>query len=196
MLSVFQRAAVRAGINPRYSKGFNPRPKISLPLPRPVGVESDDELLIMALDDNPPPETVVSDSLAAQLPQGCELQSANIVREKPSFQPSSAVYIFTVKQKYMDENLKNRINNVLNSESLVIERSINTKHEAKKIDVRDFLISIITEQNCIIVKCKISPEGSVRIQEIMQLLELDMEMLACPIKRTNVQWQDIWQEKC
>ena len=44
-LSLFQRACVRAGIDLCYSQGFNPRPKLSLPLPRPVGVESDDELL-------------------------------------------------------------------------------------------------------------------------------------------------------
>ncbi|MBW7991664.1 MAG: DUF2344 domain-containing protein, partial [Planctomycetes bacterium] len=37
-LSVFQRACVRAGIEIRYSQGFNPRPRLSLPLPRPVGV--------------------------------------------------------------------------------------------------------------------------------------------------------------
>ena len=105
----------------------------------------------------------------------------------------------------MKENLKNKINSLLASESLIIYRPIDNKGRsdkgwekthlseasAKKIDARDFLISIMTDQNCIIVKCKISSAGSIRIPEIMQLLDLDTKMLACPIKRTNVQWQDI-----
>ena len=227
MLSVFQRAFIRANIPTRYSEGFNPRPKISLPLPRPVGVESDDELLVISVnhdsalvcrtdeDSSRSMNNLYSmqylQNLSAQLPSGCELKSVDIVREKPSFQPCCATYIFTVWPKYMNENLKNRINTILLSESLIAERPIDTKgrprrgwedtkshpgetsagNMAKKIEVRGFLISIMTEQNCIIVKCKISSAGSIRIQEIMHLLELDTEMLACPIKRTNVQWQGI-----
>lgn len=219
MLSLFQRASIRAGINPQYSHGFNPRPKISLPLPRPVGVESDDELLMIAVcvesELNDPYETyeiLFLKNLSSQLPDGCELQSINIVREKPSFQPCCASYIFTLHQEYLNEKLENRINSILSSKSLVVSRSIDnkgrprngpaaTEHEpggsvAKKIDLRDFLISIITEHNSIIVKYKISSAGTIRIQEIMQLLELETEMFAHPIKRTNVQWQGIWQEKC
>jgi hypothetical protein len=50
---VFQRACARAGIPVKYSAGFNPHPKLSLPLPRSVGVESDDELLVVRLSDEP-----------------------------------------------------------------------------------------------------------------------------------------------
>ena len=46
-LMVFRRACIRAGIKIQYSQGFNPRPRLSLPLPRPVGVASDDELLCL-----------------------------------------------------------------------------------------------------------------------------------------------------
>ena len=48
-LSMFQRAVIRADINPQYSQGFNPRPRISLPLPRPLGIESDDEVMVMPI---------------------------------------------------------------------------------------------------------------------------------------------------
>ena len=52
-MSVFQRACVRAGIPVRHSEGFNPRPRMSLPLPRSVGVESDDELLVLVVSPAP-----------------------------------------------------------------------------------------------------------------------------------------------
>ena len=46
-IRLFERACVRAGIKLVYSQGFNPHPKLSLPLPRTVGVESDDDLLYL-----------------------------------------------------------------------------------------------------------------------------------------------------
>jgi uncharacterized protein (DUF2344 family) len=203
-LSLFHRAVIRAGINPHYSQGFNPRPKISLPLPRPVGIESDDEVLVMPVnidsesvyeftgyaDDNQN-KAYANDclqKLSAELPEGCKLHKLEMVREKPHFQSCYTSYVFSIQQEEMSENVQKRINSLLDNESLVIERSIKKKNTSKKIDVRDFLISIIVEEDSIIVRCEINTKGSIRVQEVMELLELDTEMLVCPIKRTNVQW--------
>jgi hypothetical protein len=38
------------------------------------------------------------------------------------------------------------------------------------------------------VECRISPAGSIRVDEIVGLLELDEGKLAGPIRRTDVQW--------
>lgn len=48
---VFERGCARARVPVKYTQGFNPHAKLSLPLPRPVGVASDDELLILRLFD-------------------------------------------------------------------------------------------------------------------------------------------------
>ena len=217
MLNVFQRASVRAGINLRYSQGFNPRPKISLPLPRPVGIESDEEILVLPTIIHP---SEIPDSrqdnfmhsfkaLSAQLPQGCELLSMYIVRKKPSFQSCSAAYEFTIRSQYFNKKLKNMINRLTASESLIVKRPIDIKGKIdrkrpvikkfpdqetgrsriKEIDVKEFITSVETKENCIIVVTKITPKGTVRIQEIMELLELYTEKLAYPIKRTNMQWE-------
>ena len=42
---VFQRALARAALPVAYSEGFNPHPRLSLPLPRAVGVASEAELM-------------------------------------------------------------------------------------------------------------------------------------------------------
>ena len=228
MLNVFHRACIRAELNLQYSQGFNPRPKISLPLPRPVGIESDDELIVIPCIDSSE-QSFLEDSddnqlalqslqaLSVQLPDSCKLISAQIVLKKTPFQPCEASYIFTIDEKYFDKNLQNKIDVLLNNESLFIERPIGNKGKAreryakkseqnqsrenistgnlkskftKKIDIRSFLISIVIKQNCIIIKYRISPEGSIRINEIMDLLDLNIEYLACPIKRTNVKWQE------
>jgi hypothetical protein len=39
------------------------------------------------------------------------------------------------------------------------------------------------------VECEISLAGSVRVEEILELLGLDVEKLGRPIERTDVQWR-------
>ena len=206
MLRVFQRACVRAGLKIQYSQGFNPRPRLSLPLPRPVGIASDDELLCLRVSRAPclvpraPSEPQATDyelrikaGLSAQLPEGCELLSVNIAEANTSFQPCLAAYVLAVRKEYLNEELKATIKRLLASESLSLERQIDSKKSRiKNIDVRRFLKSIELDGNSIIVECKISSAGSIRVEEILKLLQLDdVEKLALPIRRTNVQWQKV-----
>jgi radical SAM-linked protein len=196
MLRVFQRACVRAGISVHYSQGFNPRPKISLPLPRPVGIESDDELLCLRVVAETDElrvknyESQINAELSTQLPEGCELISINTAHAGRSFQPCSATYVFALLPEYLNEGLRARIEFLLASESLKVQRQIEKKNSRlKNVDVRKFLKSIKLDNRGIIVECNISSAGSIRIEEILRLLELDEIKLASPVRRTNVQWQ-------
>jgi len=213
-LKLFQRACVRAGVVMRYSQGFNPRPKLSLPLPRSVGVDSDDELLLVHLE---PPAALLDCSnlklkLSAQVPQGFEIVTLDVAEGRTSFQPSLVTYIFTLAPAYPGDKLRNRIKRILQSETLPLCRSRVRRPIRKSgadsvysvtrtVDVRRFLQSInVDDSACrnrtarqdigfrVIVVCKVAPAGSIRVDEIMKLLELDYDNLAEPIKRTDVKW--------
>ena len=195
-LNFFQRACVRAGINIQYSQGFNPRPRMSLPLPRPVGVESDDELFCLRVAVDPDElrvksyESRIKDELSAQLPEGCELLSVSVARAGRSFQPSSATYVLAVKAEYLNDELKATITDLLESENLNIQRRTGAEHsKIKNLDVRVFLKSIKLEGRSIMVECNISSAGSIRVDEILRLLELDEGKFESHVRRTNVQWQ-------
>ena len=211
-VKVFQRACVRAGIKIQYSQGFNPRPKLSLPLPRSVGIEVDDDLLCLQVNRNRGPvprdaneprvtghESRIKARLSSQLPQGCELLSVSVAKANASFRPSLATYVLVVKQEYLDEDLKTTIKRLLASESLNLQRRIDIKNskfktknsELKNVDVRPFLKSIKLDNRNIAVECKISSAGSIRVDEILKLLELDVEKLEAAVRRTNVQWQKV-----
>jgi radical SAM-linked protein len=200
MLKVFQRACVRAGIKIQYSQGFNPRPKLSLPLPRSVGVETDEDLLCLRVARDPNESRVanhesrIKAELSEQLPNSlsivdCRLSIVN--GKSPIPKPCQATYVITVRQEYINDELKARIRRLLASESLNLQRRIDTKNSKfKNVDVRPFLKSIEFDNNRgIVVECKISSAGTIRVEEILKLLELDVEKLAMPIRRTNVQWQ-------
>ncbi len=189
---MLQRACIRAGVRIRHSQGFNPHPKMSLPLPRSVGVEADEELLCLQLDDSATPFNAeqLKASLSAQLPKGIELLSVVTSEKKISQQANSATYILPIKQDMANTVTKNRIDTLLANKELNIQRRTDEAGHTRVVDVRPFLGDINMDSQAISVECKISPGGSIRVDEILKLLELNIEELTAPIKRTNVRWQD------
>jgi radical SAM-linked protein len=194
-MKVFQRACARAGLDVAHTEGFNPRPRLSLPLPRSVGVESDEELLafVVRSDDGEDAavdvEGRVQRRLSEQLPQGCEILSCTAVRGGRTPLPRSAAYVLAVRPEYLDEQLRNRIKDLLAGETLVLRRQVDEKASRfKDVDVRSFLKSIELKDGCVSVECEISSGGSIRVEEILNILSLDIAKLARPIKRTSVQW--------
>ncbi len=195
-VKLFQRACVRAGIDMRYSGGFNPRPKLSLPLPRTVAVASEDDLLCLQVNRDPHGrgvadyESRIKDRLSGQLPTECELLSVETAEANTSYQPDSATYIFSVPPEYINEKLKVVIERLLESENLNLQRRVDAKQSKfKNVDVRPFLKSIEMADKAIVVECKISSAGTVRVDEILKLLELGPDELIAPIRRTNVKWK-------
>jgi len=197
---VFQRACVRSGIEIQYTEGFNPRPKLSLGLPRTVGVESEDDLVQLKVHSKQRTENQSAAStlpldcdqlkkkLSEQLPQGCQLLTVSLPKDKAPLQPTSATYILPVRREHINEKLKAAIKRLLASESLSLQRWRDEK-KSKIVDVRGFLKSIRVSEEAVIVECKVSSAGSIRVDEILKLLELDAEKLAGPIRRTAVEWQ-------
>lgn len=207
MVRVFQRACVRAGIKVLYSEGFNPRLKLSLPLPRSVGIEVDDDLLCFRIEISTGAQeyksyglltestsdlcTLVKTRLSEQLPDGFELLTVRTAKAKASIQPCLAAYLLAVRAEYLNEKLKSRIKCLLASENLNLQRRMGPENSKfKNVDVRPFLKSIELDDTGITVECKISLAGSIRLDEILELLELDYGMLSAPIRRTRVQWQE------
>jgi radical SAM-linked protein len=201
MLRLFQRAFARAGIPLSHSHGFNPRPKLSLPLPRSVGVESDDELLRIKIDlanvsrDRPYCSRselnaqMLMNDLGEHLPPGCELISAALAESSAPPQPRSAVYVLAVKPQLVGSNLEARIQSVCESESLPLERRAKGRGgRIKTVDVREFLKSLELRGQEVVVECKICSGRSIRVEEILNLLNLDPASLAAPVRRKSVQW--------
>lgn len=179
-----------------YGEGFNPHPKMSLPLPRSVGIEVDDDLLCFRTETSTGVResdlcTSIKTILSEQLPDGVELLAVRTAKAKTPIQPCQAVYLLTVRKEYLDGKLKSRIKYLLASENLNLRRQMRPETARfKNVDVRPYLKSIELDDTDITVECKISLAGSIRLDEILGLLELDYGMLSAPIRRTRVQWQE------
>ncbi len=183
--SLFQRAFRRAEIKVQYSRGFNPHPRMSLPLPRTVGVESAEDLLVVRVEGDLASfniEQFIS-RLSLQLPEGCQVVSVSVSATKISPQPDSVTYILKLAEA-VDSQLKCRIKCLLESETLVFTRQ-KAKGQKRTVDVRRFIKTIKTEEDNVIAECKITPSGSIRVNEILEMLELDAEKLQTPVRRVN-----------
>lgn len=190
MMSVFQRAFVRAGVDLEYSRGFNPHPILSLPLPRSVGVESEEELLCVRVKG----AAAGFDSdgfkgrFSSELPLGCDFISVEILERKVTFQAVQARYVFAAGQPADVSELKKRAERLLGMERIEVDRRIDARGNVRTLDVRGYLKTIEIDDRVISVECEISPAGTIRVDEILRLLELDAEKLASPIRRKNIQW--------
>ncbi len=212
-LRLFPRACVRAGIEVAYTQGYNPRPRLSLPLPRSVAVASDDELLCLWLRCRQQKDTAQSGTapeqsckppfnteefkaaLSAQLPKGFQLLTIDVAEAKPAIGPVEAAYNFVVQPEYLDDRLKARIERLMAADSLDLERRIDARGNIRNVDVRGFLKSVVLNDRGVTVECKITSAGSIRVNEILELLELDAGKLAEPVRRINVKWQQARSQK-
>lgn len=183
---MLQRACTRAGLDMIYSEGFNPRPKISLPLPRTVGVESEDDLLLLRLKNSPEnPGAAISE----QLPEGCTVSGFSYLSHTKTPQPVSTVYHIPVKEGRLG-GLDEKISEILNKESITVHRP-HKKGKSKKKEIRGFIHSIGLEGNKLAAKCRITNRGSIRVDELMDLLEIKTEHLAGEIVRTRTEWKNL-----
>jgi len=192
-LAMFHRVFVRAGVNLCYSQGFNPHPAISLPLPRSVGMRSEDELLYALLaDDCTVQRRRLNESIGSELPTGCEILQIDIIQQKVRFNATSAVYEFPLSSLCEDKPFKaniERLQKSLASDApLIVSRRGSPKKSWRQIDIRSYIDSVECKSNMLFVRCNITPTGSVRVDEILQLLEIEPSGLCGPINRKSVQW--------
>ena len=71
-MRLWERASARAGLDLKFTRGFNPRPRLSFPLARPVGVAGRRELLTLEFA-RPTEPASWAEGLARQLPPGWSL---------------------------------------------------------------------------------------------------------------------------
>lgn len=196
-MRVLQRSCVRAGFCLVYGQGFNPHPKLSLLLPRPVGVEADRDCFCVQISTKGQPfeAGVFKDELTRRLPAGLEPLSVEATQSGKSLVPVSASYVFPIEKSILNSDLRSRalteaIKTVIESKSLVLQRRFNEKGTVcREIDVRPFIEMIEQAETGVAVVYRIANTGTVRIGEIMGLLGINNEDLAGPIRRTGVQWQ-------
>ncbi|RKX95171.1 MAG: TIGR03960 family B12-binding radical SAM protein [Spirochaetes bacterium] len=88
LINLFIKVGRRAKLPFSYTEGFNPKPRIVIPFPLPLGVESEYELMEIKLDNSMSPEKITN-RLNKILPEDLSILDAKILHENKSIASKS-----------------------------------------------------------------------------------------------------------
>lgn len=186
-LRLFRRALARAGLPVKFSQGFNPHPRITLPLPRPVGVATEADLLVVEFNASVSAEQSRI-ALAGQLPSGIELTDARLLPPGPLPQPALAIYRVPLDELSPSE-VSRRAAEIEQSSSLVVLRRVDSENATRSIDVRPYVARIVVAEDHVEMALRVTGGGTARPAEIAGLLGFDPDTVLHRVRRVEVQWQ-------
>ncbi|NLX06933.1 MAG: DUF2344 domain-containing protein [Phycisphaerae bacterium] len=188
LMDCFSRALVRSGSPVAFSKGFNPRPKVSLPLPRSVGMACETDLVRMELEGEADPEAL-QDRLAGALPEGMTLRRVWITASKTFPQVEAVEWEIDVTG-LATEALEARCREVMAAERWPIERKSPKMDRPAPLDLRRFVLDLRLEDGRLRARLAVGPEGSLRPGELAEALGLDAALGTSRITRTAIEWKN------
>jgi len=186
-MRVIARAIVRSGIEPVYSEGFNPHLKLSLPLPRNVGLPGEDELFCVKIKASE--NLSFKELIAQQLPRGFELVSVDVIDKPVSYQPVEVEYFIKLNLAEKQEQIQKINEQIQVGSEILIERTINREGDVKIVNVGKYLKPFEFAENGICVFCRVLPTGTIRPDEILRLLNMDSNEVSSSIIRKKVTWE-------
>ena len=191
-LKMFQRGLVRASVPLAFSMGFNPHPRLSIPFPRSVGAQSQQDRLCAVIESSE--ESCERDEILqiqSQLPEGCTILDVQKLEGKCIFYPQGVRYTFHMGSPFdvqFREHLVHCQQQVQEKREINIQRYWAKKKRYKTFDMSPCLKELSFTDNQINAVCVVSESGSVRVDELMQWLNITLEELAQPVNRTEICW--------
>lgn len=123
-----ERLLSRAKLPVAFSQGFNPRPVLSLAVPRPVGIATRDDRVVLKAHAPFDPENML-EVLNRHAPEGMAFNSVREIDEKPT--PQQVAY----RAKLPREDARRaaqRINELQNQDTWPVERLVKSRRRGRK----------------------------------------------------------------
>ncbi len=183
MMRLFERVLRRARLPVAMSKGFNPRPRMSLPAALGVGVKGCNEVLDFEFSRWVAPEDVKR-RLAAQLPDGIFIKSLQNPASKPDRRAKHLSYRVPLLEGHpvTDE----RIQALLARREFTVERR--RKEKVKTVNIRPFIRRIRLRGDELHLLLDVTQAGTARPDEVARALGLraGVHYLESMTERTHV----------
>ena len=175
VMRLMERAAARAGLQVSLSQGFNPRPRLSLPLPRPVGVASRCELMVLQLEGQPEPDDLAR-RLGTELPPGMTVRAAWPLPAGEPLQVLSASYELDLREAEAPQ-IRQRLDQLRRMPRWEVTRQPAARGRGKRprprvLDVKGRVDRLECDGQRLSITLRHSPTGSVRCREVLALVGL------------------------
>jgi radical SAM-linked protein len=182
----FERAIARAGLPVKFSEGFNPRPRISLPLPRPVGIASQADVLVIELSE-PLDVTAVVSRLSAQVPRDLRLQEAWVLEGPGNLHPRTALYELPLPAELMP-GVREKISELTARSEWLVSRTAQRDKRDGQIDLRPFLFDAQVGPDHVSWTVSVMNSGSIRPAEFIAGVGLEPGDWQHRVIRRSVEW--------
>ena len=186
MLRLFERALARASLPVRYSEGFNPHPRLSIPLPRPTGIASEAEVIVIEYEGAIDGDGALA-RLQSQMPQNLELASGRRLASDERLRPALVRYRLDPGEQ-RGADLESRIEHLRSTAIASVTRSDPKTGKTRSFDARAYLSDVRLVGEAVEFTLRVTPEGGVKPAEIAGLLGFQPETIYHRIRRLEVQW--------
>ncbi len=176
LATIVKRAVKRAGLNVKYSQGFNPAMRLSFETALPLGMESEEELLFIYLEKNLKTEQIIN-MLNITLPQGLLITGCKHFNKFEKKKSNASLY----RIKFLKACLKKeRVDSFLDLSEFIVE-DLSKKGKIRKTDLRKAVekISFIDLQNIEMVIKKYNERVIRPAQILKKYFELDDNIINC-----------------
>lgn len=169
LMRCLERMLRRASLPVAHSQGFNPRPKATFALAMALGIEGCNEVLDLDLTEPMDPAEVL-DRLRAEGPPGFDFLAAEAVGPGRAARVASALYRMAIPEDRRDE-ARAAVADLLSRGACPYTR--HRPDRTVEIDLRPFVLeAALAEGGDLVLRMKISPEGSARPEEVLDALGL------------------------
>ncbi len=183
LMRLFERALRRADLPVAMSEGYNPRPRISLPMALSVGLSGLNEVADVGLAQWMRPDEVRR-RLAPQFPDGLSIRSVELTAPHPDRQPRELAYRVPLLPGHRPD--QERIDALLARKEVTVERP--RKDSVKQVEIRQFIAALRLEEGALLMLLRYTDAGTARPEEVMEALGFreGADYALAQIERTHV----------
>lgn len=186
-LRLFRRALARASLPVRYSEGFNPHPRIMMPLPRPVGIASDAEAIVIETDGPIEPDDALL-RLERQTPT--DLRMLRVRRLEPGERLVPALVRYRVEPADPAiVDLPHRLRQLLEADVVPVARKNPKKAGTSSVDIRPYIGAIVVDNGAVEMTLRVTGCGTAKPAEVAGLLGYEASAINHRIRRLEIQWR-------
>jgi radical SAM-linked protein len=186
LMKCFERMFRRAALPVVFTQVFNPKPRMVFPLSLALGIVGCQEVVELELAARLTPEEI-HHALARQAPPGLHLQSVELIDRRLTGQVQRVCYRLEVPPA-RHQGLRERIAALLGSAECWVER---TRPQPRRLNVRPWLRDLTLSAGGLLLDVHVTPAGTVRPEEILELLGLgDLPDAGAVLERTVLELQD------
>lgn len=185
-ITMLTRSLVRARLPLVYSQGFNPSARLSLLMPRNLGVASESQWAKIMLAEPDYEETALT-AVQKAMPQSAP---ALAVQAAPAKSLAITGVTYEVPLRENDATTAaTEIEKLLAEKTFVIDRNMGPKKPRRKTDIRGFIESLNIDEHSLQMVLSVDHQASARPEEILTALTLPATFYLHRVVRTELRWQ-------